>query len=388
MNTVERLIVIVLFEGVDLLDVTGPPEVFHLARRETEEAAGYGVVLAAETMDPVVTAAGVRVLPDVTFEALSARSVDTLIVPGSVEADGDHRVRPLVDPAVVKRVAQLAPRARRVTSVCVGAHVLAAAGLLDGKRATTHWSTARQLEADHPAVEVDADPIFIRDGNVWTGAGISACLDLSLALIADDLGEAVALRVARQLVMYLKRPSGQSQFSVPLEQVATTRRVEELRHYILRNLAAPLTVAHLAEHAHVSDRHLTRIFKTELGTTPHAYIESVRVEQARNQLETTDATVERVATANGFGTTDTRRFLGVVATRGRVDQAASSLCRRSAGVSQPSVLRGRPLSSAATACRCSRVWTDRSVPLGKYCRSRPLVFALEPRCQGLAGSQK
>ncbi|MBA9045656.1 MULTISPECIES: GlxA family transcriptional regulator [Streptomyces] len=305
MHTVDQLIVIVLFDQVDLLDVTGPPEVFHLARRETEEAAAYDVVLAAETMDPVVTAAGVRVLPDVTFDALASRSIDTVIVPGAVEPGDDGRLRPTVDPVVVRRVRELSARARRMTSVCVGAHILAAAGLLDGKRATTHWSTAQQLAADHPAVEVDADPIFIRQGDVWTGAGISACLDLSLALIADDLGEAVALRVARQLVMYLKRPSGQSQFSVPLEQASTTRRIEDLRHYILRHIAEPLTVTQLAEHAHISDRQLTRIFKNELGTTPHSYIESVRVERARHQLESTDATLERVASACGFGTLDT-----------------------------------------------------------------------------------
>ncbi len=323
-NTVGRLIVIVLFEDVDLLDVTGPPEVFSLARRETYEAAGYDVVLAAETMDPVTTGAGVRILPDVTFDGLSGRSIDTLIVPGAVRVDGQRGVHPRTDPAVVDRVRQLAERTRRVTSVCVGAHILAAAGLLDGKRATTHWSTAQQLAADHPEVEVDADPIFIREGDVWTGAGISACLDLSLALIADDLGEAVALRVARQLVMYLKRPSGQSQFSVPLEQVSTTRRVEELRHHIMRNLAEPLTVADLAARLHVSDRQLTRIFKTELGTTPHAYIESARVEAARHQLESTDATLDRLATTCGFGTVDTL----IRAFRRRLDTTPTEYRRR------------------------------------------------------------
>lgn len=210
MDTVGRLVVIVLFEGVDLLDVTGPPEVFSLARREADEADGYEVVLAAESMDPVTTGAGVRVLPDLTFREAAGRSIDTLVVPGSVEVDSERRVHALVDPVVVERVKELAGRSRRVASVCVGAHLLAAAGLLDGRRATTHWSTARQLASAHPEIEVDADPIFIREGDVWTGAGISACLDLSLALVADDLGEAVALRVARQLVMYLKRPSGQS----------------------------------------------------------------------------------------------------------------------------------------------------------------------------------
>ncbi|WP_097869690.1 GlxA family transcriptional regulator [Streptomyces sp. rh34] len=323
MDSAGRLVVIVLFEGVDLLDVTGPPEVFSLARRESDDAAGYEVVLAAGSRDPVTTGAGVRILPDLTFDEVAGRSIDTLIVPGSVEIDSERRVHALVDPGLVERVKELAARSRRTTSVCVGAHLLAAAGLLDGKRATTHWSTARQLAAEHPEIEVDADPIFIREGDVWTGAGISACLDLSLALVADDLGEAVALRVARQLVMYLKRQSGQSQFSVPLEQISATRRVEDLRHHILRNIGRRLTVADLAAYAHVSDRHLTRIFKTELGTTPHAYIESVRVEKARNELESSDSTLERIASVCGFGTVDTlvrafRRRLNVTPTEYRL----------------------------------------------------------------------
>ncbi|MCS0600140.1 DJ-1/PfpI family protein [Streptomyces sp. LP11] len=323
-GSIRRLIVIVLFDGVDLLDVTGPPEVFALARRETNDAAGYEVLLAAESTDPVTTGAGVRVLPDVTFEQAARRRIDTLVVPGAVEVDSERRVHPLVDPVVVTWVKTLAGTTDRIASVCVGAHVLAAAGLLDGKRATTHWSTAPRLAADHPAVEVDADPIFIREGNIWTGAGISACLDLSLALVAEDLGEAVALRVARQLVMYLKRPSGQSQFSVPLEQVSATRRIEDLRQYILCHIAEPLTIAAIAAHAHVSDRHLTRLFKSELGMTPYAYIESVRVEKARGELETTDATLERVAAVCGFGTTDTL----VRAFRRRLDTTPTEYRRR------------------------------------------------------------
>jgi transcriptional regulator GlxA family with amidase domain len=317
-----RLVVIVVFEGVDLLDITGPPEVFSLVRREVGEAADYRVVLAAATMDPVTTAAGVRVLPDMTFEEAVAGRIDTLLVPGAVEADRERGVRAVTDPSVVSWVRTLAGGARRVASVCVGAHLLAAAGLLDGRRATTHWSTARQLAAEHPEVEVDADPIFVRDGAVWTGAGISACLDLSLALVADDLGEAVALRVARQLVMYLKRPGGQSQFSVPLEPVSGSRRVEDLRHHVLRCAGEPLTVADVAAHAHVSERQLTRIFKAELGMTPGAYIESVRVERARQRLETTDDTLEHIAGTCGFGTVDTlvrafRRRLGTTPTEYR-----------------------------------------------------------------------
>lgn len=299
----ERLIAIVLFDRVDLLDVTGPPEVFSLLQREMDEPTGYRVVLAAESMEPVTTSAGVRILPDVTFAELGR--VDTVVVPGAVEVDGQRRVSAVVDPGVVAAVARLAEGARRVASVCVGAHILAAAGLLDGKRATTHWSTAQQLAAEHPKVVVDADPIYIRDENVWTGAGLTACLDLTLALVADDFGDESALRVARQLVMYLKRPSGQSQFSVSLEPVSTTRRIEDLRHYISRNIASPLTVADLAEQVHVSERQLTRIFRTELGMTPAAYIESARVEVARHRLESSDETIQRIAATCGFNTIDT-----------------------------------------------------------------------------------
>lgn len=322
MGTIERLVVIVLFDRVDLLDVTGPPEVFALLQREMDDATGYRVVLAAHTLDPVTTSAGVRVLPDVTFEEVAARSIDTLLVPGAVEVDSARRVRAISDPDIVTWVKTLSGNARRIASVCVGAHILADAGLLDGKRATTHWSTAQQLAAEHPAIEVDADPIFIRDENVWTGAGLTACLDLALALVADDFGDALALRVARQLVMYLKRPSGQSQFSVSLEPMSTTRRIDELRHYITRNIARPLTVTDLAGEAHMSERQLSRVFKTELGMTPAAYIESARVEVARNQLETTDHTLERVASLCGFNTTDTltrafRRTLDITPTEYR-----------------------------------------------------------------------
>ncbi|KXO91178.1 GlxA family transcriptional regulator [Tsukamurella pseudospumae] len=299
-----RLIVVVIFDQVDLLDVTGPPEVFSLLQRELDRPTGYRVLLAAASIDPVTTSAGVRVLPDVTFDDVP-RTVDTLIVPGAVTVGQDRRIAALVDPDAAAFVARTAPRCRRVASVCVGAHILAAAGLLDGRRATTHWSTAQQLADEHPEITVDPDPIFIRDGDIWTGAGLSACLDLALALVADDFGDEAAQRVARQLVVYLKRPSGQSQFSVPLEQGGASRRVDELRHHILTHLDRPLSVGELAAHLHLSERQLTRVFRTELGTTPAAYVEAARVEAARNLLETTDDTVARVAATCGFGTVDT-----------------------------------------------------------------------------------
>ncbi|MBE1500983.1 transcriptional regulator GlxA family with amidase domain [Amycolatopsis lexingtonensis] len=304
-STVERLIVVVLFAGVDLLDVTGPAEVFSLLQRELDRPSGYRVVLAAGAADPVTTSAGVRVLPDTTFGELAGRAIDTLVVPGAVTVGENRQIVAECDPAVVEAVRGLAGRARRVASVCVGAHVLAAAGLLEGKRATTHWSTAPQLAEEHPGVAVDADPIFIRDGEVWTGAGLTACPDLALALVEDDFGPEPASRVARQLVMFLRRPGGQSQFSVSLEPASATRRVEELRHHIATHLAEPLTVADLAARAHLTDRQVTRVFKAELGMTPAAYVEHARVEAARQRLETTDDTLSRVATTCGFGTVST-----------------------------------------------------------------------------------
>lgn len=322
MNTPLRTIAIVLFDRVDLLDVTGPPEVFALLQREMPEPTGYRVLLAAASLDAVTTSAGVRVLPDICFTDLAREPIDTLIVPGAVTVDAAGRVQAQADPAVVGWVQMLAAQSRRVASVCVGAHILAAAGLLDGKLATTHWSTAAQLASEHPAVQVDADPIYIQQGRIWTGAGLTTCLDLALALVADDFGNALALRVARQLVMFLKRPGGQSQFSVMLEPLSTTRRMDTLRQYIAAHLGQPLSLLDLAEQMHVSDRQLARIFKTELGMTPAAYLEAARVEAARQQLEATDTPLARVAHTCGFNTTDTlqrafRRTLGITPTEYR-----------------------------------------------------------------------
>ncbi|MEV4258105.1 AraC family transcriptional regulator, partial [Spirillospora sp. NPDC049652] len=219
-------VVIAVFPDVDLLDVTGPAEVFALANREMPDgAAPYLVQLAGPDGGLVRTGAGVRLATDLAFEDVGDR-VDTLVVPGAVDGEG----APVIDPALVGWVARTARHAGRVASVCVGAHLLAAAGLLSGRTATTHWATADRLAADHPDVVVDPDPIYVRSGDVWTGAGISACMDLSLALVAEDHGERVALDVARQLVMYLKRQGGQSQFSVPLWQAPAERRdIDELR---------------------------------------------------------------------------------------------------------------------------------------------------------------
>ncbi|MEU0934945.1 GlxA family transcriptional regulator [Embleya sp. NPDC005971] len=299
-------VVIAVFPDVDLLDVTGPAEVFALANLETEGRAEYRVRLAGPAAGAVRTSAGVRLLADLAFDEVGD-DVDTLLVPGAVENTDDGPVA-LVDPDVVAWVKETAGHARRVASVCVGAHVLAAAGLLDGRTATTHWSTSAQLAAEHPAVTVDPDPIFLRTdcGRLWTGAGISACLDLSLALVAEDRGEEVALAVARQLVMYLKRQGGQSQFSVPLSRPATGRRdIDELRLWIADHLDRDLSAEVLAARMCLSERQFARVFKQETGVGPAAYVEAARVEVARRLLETTDDPLDRVAGAAGLGSAET-----------------------------------------------------------------------------------
>ncbi|MFJ1756363.1 GlxA family transcriptional regulator [Kitasatospora sp. NPDC088134] len=310
----ERRVVIAVFPDVDLLDVTGPAEVFALANRESGGRAGYRVELAAPAEGAVRTSAGVRLVADLTFRQVRG-ALDTLLVPGAVEP-GPDGPRARIDAEVVDWVRETAPRARRVASVCVGAHLLAAAGLLDGRTATTHWSTAAQLAADHPGVTVDPDPIFVRSGRVWTGAGISACMDLALALVAEDHGEELALAVARQLVMYLKRQGGQSQFSVPLSSPPTARRdIDELRLYVAEHLDADLSAAALAGRMCLSERHFARVFRQETGSTPAAYVEAARVEAARRLLEGTDHPLDRVAAACGLGSVETlhralRRRLG------------------------------------------------------------------------------
>ncbi|MEV6668958.1 DJ-1/PfpI family protein [Streptomyces sp. NPDC051162] len=297
-------VVIAVFPDVDLLDVTGPAEVFALANRETGGRAGYRVRLAGPERGEVTTSAGVRLLADLSFGEVGA-AVDTLLVPGAVDLRPDGPVA-RIDQEVVDWVRDTAPHARRVASVCVGAHLLAAAGLLDGRTATTHWSTAAQLAAEHPRVTVDPDPIFVRSGRVWTGAGISACMDLALALVAEDHGEDLALAVARQLVMYLKRQGGQSQFSVPLSRPATSRRdIDELRHHIADHPDGDLSAAALAGRMNLSERHFARVFRKETGTTPADYVEASRVEAARRLLESTDEPLEKVAKASGLRSVET-----------------------------------------------------------------------------------
>jgi transcriptional regulator GlxA family with amidase domain len=212
------------------------------------------------------------------------------------------------DERLVRWVKRAAARSRRVTSVCTGAFMLAEAGLLDGRRAATHWASAEALARRHPSVEVDAEAIFVRDGDVWTSAGVTAGMDLALALVEDDLGRRVALETGRWLVVFVQRPGGQSQFSPHLRaQVAERRPLRELQEWMTANLAADLSVPALAARACMSERNFARAFAREVGMTPGAYVEALRVDHARLRLESTGQQLEAVARDCGFGAVETMR---------------------------------------------------------------------------------
>lgn len=294
-----RRVLIAVFPQVQTLDVTGPAEVLRAA--SLIEPPGYEVTIAAPSREPLPTST-VSFVPDAAF-ADCAGPIDTLIVAG-----GNGARRAAEDPEIVSWVAEAAARSRRVASVCTGAFVLARAGLLDGRRATTHWASCAELARRHPAVEVDPDPIFVRDGNVVTSAGVTAGMDLALALVEEDLGRRVALESARWLVVFLKRPGGQAQFSAQLAaQTAERAPLRDLQAWIPDHLGEDLSVPALARRAEMSDRNFARAFRRETGMTPGAYVEAARVERARMALETGDQPVEVVARQAGFGTVETMR---------------------------------------------------------------------------------
>ena len=297
---------VIAFPGVDLLDVTGPAEVFTMANRAMPGGhPPYEVVLAGPGGQPDIrTLAGMRLVLDSCLDELRG-PVDTLLVPGAVDC-GPRGAVPIVNAAVVDWLRRRGPHAGRLVSVCAGAHALAAAGLLDGTTATTHWGTAGRLAAEHPGVEVNADKIFIRAGRVWTGAGICSAMDLALALVAEDHGEEVSLSVARWMVMYPRRPGGQSQFGVLAGPVPDGGgRIDELRRWIGEHLTEDLSANALARHMHLSPRQFARVFRRETGSTPASYVEAVRVEAARRLLETSDRTLTEVAKSAGLTSTET-----------------------------------------------------------------------------------
>ncbi|MEU9143738.1 helix-turn-helix domain-containing protein [Streptomyces sp. NPDC048349] len=300
-----RRVVIVAFPGAELLDVTGPAEVFSVATRVTgPDGAGYRVQMATADGGELVTSGGMRLMSDLTLEEVDGR-VDTLLVAGAITQDG-QRVEAVVDRTVSDWLRRGEPRPRRIGSICAGAHLLADAGLLEGLRATTHWLTAAQLAADHPEVDVDPDPIFIRSGRVWTCAGVTSGMDMALAMVAEDHGQAVALATARMMVMYMKRSGGQSQFSVPLSvQAPPDDPVEAVCRWIAEHPREDLSTEALAARMHLSARHFSRLFGRRTGSTPASYVETARLEAARRLLEESDLSLPEIAAASGLGSVKT-----------------------------------------------------------------------------------
>jgi transcriptional regulator GlxA family with amidase domain len=295
--TVPRILLIA-FPDVQILDVTGPLEVFSCATRFVPGVA-YDLQVASLRGGPVQASCGL------TFDTVAVTDVegglDTMVVAGGRGVDDVG-----ADDAFVREVQRLATDARRVTSVCTGAFVLAAAGLLDGRRATTHWRECADLALGHPQVRVDPDAIYVNDGNVWTSAGVTSGIDLALALLADDHGRQAAARIARQLVVYLRRSGGQAQFSVLLAaQSADREPIRELMSWMLDHLADDLSVPALAHRASLSERQFTRVFKAEVGVSPAEHVESVRLECACRLLETTTGSIEHVARTCGYGVPET-----------------------------------------------------------------------------------
>ncbi|MGW0121550.1 GlxA family transcriptional regulator [Streptomyces sp. NPDC003327] len=308
-------VVVAAFPGVELLNVTGPAEVFSVATRVAGSGRpGYTVRVATPRGEPVTTAAGIRLMADLTLDEVPG-DVDTLLVSGAVRVH-DREVEPVLDDEVVDWLRRAAPGVRRLGSVCSGAHLLAAAGLLDGRTATTHWRTAARLAADHPAVTVDPDPIFLREGRLWTCAGIAAGMDMALAMVTEDHGPERALATARTMVMYVKRAGGQSQFSAPLAlPTAPGDRLDDLCRWIGEHLTEDLGADVLAARLHLSVRHFSRIFREHTGTTPATYVESVRLEAARRLLQESALGLPDVAALSGLGSVESlhrafRRRLG------------------------------------------------------------------------------
>jgi transcriptional regulator GlxA family with amidase domain len=287
-------------DGCQSLDVLGPVEVFAHASGAVPGA--YRVdLLGTPDGGLVTTESGIRLGAEPLPEPPPRHN--TLIVAGGAGARAA-----VADEAVVDWIARASRRARRTISVCTGAYLLAAAGLLDGRRATTHWAHCEDLARSYGRVQVDPDPVFIRDGDVWTSAGITAGIDLALALVEEDLGPQVALAVARELVVFLKRPGGQSQFSSALSaQQAAQPQLRELQAWVAGHLDRELTVAVLAGRALMSERSFARAFHREVGQTPAAYVEALRIERARDLLQDGAPSLAAVAEAVGFASAEVLR---------------------------------------------------------------------------------
>lgn len=287
-----------LYKDMVALDVVGPVDVFQAANellsRNGSEQEGYELVFSALETGPVTTSSGLRLCGESTP---GSKTTDSLLVPGSIAAQ-----RIAKDPEIVQAVRVAALKTRRIVSVCTGVFLLAAAGLIDGHRVATHWSAAARLAECYPRICVEPDAIYVQDGNIFTSGGVTAGIDLALALVEDDYGPALAIEVARYLLLYRKRPGTQSQFSSTLAlQAKAGKRFKDLIDWIETNLDQHLTVERLAEQMNMSPRSFARIFPSETGLSPGRFIEQLRIDRARELLESGAEGLESVALESGFG---------------------------------------------------------------------------------------
>jgi transcriptional regulator GlxA family with amidase domain len=303
-----RRIVFVAAPELEILDLVGPLQVFAraaemFARDNPGSAPIYSVeVVTTTSQRSLVANCGLRITAHETFRQLRGK-IDTLLVAGGNSIERDE-----INPQVVRWLRTISRKVRRIGSVCTGAMLLARAGLLNGRRATTHWNWCEVLVRRAPSADVDPNPIFVRDENVYTSAGVTAGMDLALALVEEDHGSALALKVARNLVLYLRRPGGQSQFSAALSLQLTDRKpLRDLEAWVLENLNKSLTVSTLAQRVAMSPRNFARVFTTEMKTTPAKFIERLRVEAARRRLEESQNSMEAIANECGFGNVNSMR---------------------------------------------------------------------------------
>jgi transcriptional regulator GlxA family with amidase domain len=296
-----RFVVMLVYPGVVAMDIFGPLEAFATANMIVGRPL-YRLAIAGMSLAPVETSLGIRITPSVAVADIK-EPIDTLLVSG-----GYGQAEASCDQGLLAWLKAGRKRARRCGSICTGAFVLAAAGLLDGKRATTHWAMAEELSRRYPKVAVEVDRIFVRDGNVYTSAGVTAGIDLALGMIEEDHGRSLALRVARSLVVHLKRTGGQSQFSnLLLAQFAASPPVRLVQEWALENLAADLSVKALAVRAHMSERTFRRAFAEETGETPRDFVERIRIDAARGLFEEAQLAMQAVAARCGFATVDNLR---------------------------------------------------------------------------------
>ncbi len=292
-----RTIALLGFDGVAALDITGPYEVFSLPTflAQDKTVPPYRIVLLADQPGPVRSASGLSLIADASWHTFHDK-IDTLLICGGPEMKPQQNNRQLL--AWLRTMAR---RTRRIGSICTGAFLLAEAGLLKSRRATTHWREVTRLAQEYRSITVEPDAIYVKDGHVYTSAGITAGMDLALALVEEDLGRDVALAVARMLVLFLKRPGGQSQFSTQLQaQAVEGKRLANLLSWLADHHHKPMTVEDMAAQAGLSPRTFARVFVTETGDTPALYLEKLRLEHAVRLLETTGTSLDMTAQACGF----------------------------------------------------------------------------------------